>query len=578
MIIDLLSVTHVLIAAVLGGVAVLGWTRIQSPAVDFFGVTAGVGAIGGLFLAAGFFTRSVDLIFAATVTLGLLLPVPWAAFTFDYTGMEQLVSDRVISLLAAPVALGLGATLLVFGPQIVSGFEPWSAIGPGPLATAGRTFLNVTQWLALLYAGGLMLAGSALLVWTFQRYAHLDQTTGIALGTFGTVSWLSTLFGIQLNSISTLALGSTLAIGLGTSAATGVALVGPSPLFERVPAAGNIGPTTVVENLEDLVVVTDEDGRILELNPTTRRRLDVSAGEVLGFEIEDVVGMSLETIREEQTLALEAPGGRVVFEPSISELTDRHDHLLGYAVVLRDMTERTVRRQRLRVLNRVLRHNLRNNMTAIMTQASLIQSRASEETISDGANSVIESSEELLALSEKARDADDVFIGLEGDEGDEGDTSLGSLVTTALESVTDSYPELIYQVDVPENIVVEGPERLLWMAVQNLIENAAEHNDSDQPEVTISAEYAPDEPYQLQLRVMDNGPGIPTEERQVIETGNETQLHHGSGIGLWIVRWSVTLLNGVMAFEERDPHGTIVTLSLPSAQVRSDRQSAVTAG
>jgi len=44
--------------------------------------------------------------------------------------------------------------------------------------------------------------------------------------------------------------------------------------------------------------------------------------------------------------------------------------------------------------------------------------------------------------------------------------------------------------------------------------------------------------------------------------GTETPLRHGSGIGLWIVKWGIDHLGGRISFAEREPQGTTVTVAV----------------
>ena len=64
----------------------------------------------------------------------------------------------------------------------------------------------------------------------------------------------------------------------------------------------------------------------------------------------------------------------------------------------------------------------------------------------------------------------------------------------------------------------------------------------------------------MEVRVADDGPGIPAAEVNVLERGYETPLEHGSGLGLWIVNWIVTESGGGISFDENDPRGSVVTL------------------
>ena len=63
------------------------------------------------------------------------------------------------------------------------------------------------------------------------------------------------------------------------------------------------------------------------------------------------------------------------------------------------------------------------------------------------------------------------------------------------------------------------------------------------------------------IAVSDDGPGISGHELSVLERGEETPLSHGSGIGLWLVRWATTTLGGDLAFDTSD--GTTATVRLP---------------
>jgi sensor histidine kinase regulating citrate/malate metabolism len=67
----------------------------------------------------------------------------------------------------------------------------------------------------------------------------------------------------------------------------------------------------------------------------------------------------------------------------------------------------------------------------------------------------------------------------------------------------------------------------------------------------------------VEITVADDGPGIDPAEYDVLDRGTETPLRHGSGIGLWIVKWGVDHLGGRISFDERDPAGTLVTVAVP---------------
>jgi signal transduction histidine kinase len=67
------------------------------------------------------------------------------------------------------------------------------------------------------------------------------------------------------------------------------------------------------------------------------------------------------------------------------------------------------------------------------------------------------------------------------------------------------------------------------------------------------------------VTVSDNGPSIPRHELEVIEQREETDLAHGSGIGLWLIYWATSAVRGDVSFE-RTASGTRVTLEFPAVE------------
>lgn len=278
--------------------------------------------------------------------------------------------------------------------------------------------------------------------------------------------------------------------------------------------------------------------------------------------MEELLHTSVTDLQDAVTVELESADGRTLFEPTVSRLTDQHDQLIGYAVVLRDVTARVTRQQRLEVFNRVLRHNLRKDMNVINGHAELIHSRANDPVIDDSAESIQRSGQELAELSRRAREAEKV---LNIDETIPQETPLSPIVEDIFAAAESDHDVDSVDYDISEDIVVETAKKPLQLALTHLVENAIEYNDNADPEVWVSADYSPDERYPLRISVADNGPGIPEQEFETVEMGGETPLQHGTGIGLWIVRWVITNLGGKLEFAERHPTGTVVSLYLPAA-------------
>ncbi|MBP1924124.1 signal transduction histidine kinase, partial [Halorubrum alkaliphilum] len=98
-------------------------------------------------------------------------------------------------------------------------------------------------------------------------------------------------------------------------------------------------------------------------------------------------------------------------------------------------------------------------------------------------------------------------------------------------------------------------------AIEELLTNAVIHNDSENPHVRVNLAV---EGSWGTLSVRDNGPGVPEFDRDVLESGGAIEtLSHGSGLGLWLVYWTVNHSGGKIHVDEREPRGTEITIWFP---------------
>lgn len=218
------------------------------------------------------------------------------------------------------------------------------------------------------------------------------------------------------------------------------------------------------------------------------------------------------------------------------------------------------RERRLSVLNRVLRHNLQNDMTVIQGHAQLIPDLEDRERREQTADTILRKSEGLVDHGKKARQLETI---MENAEDPPAKQDVVRKVQNQLSEYSSEYPDVTVGTDLPEAAWVSAVSGIEF-GIDSLIENAFEHNTSDDPEVTVSVR---EEDTEVVIEVADNGPGIPEHEREVITgEGEETSLEHGSGIGLWLAFWAAEKSGGSLAFPEPDGDGGVAEIRLPSAE------------
>lgn len=202
------------------------------------------------------------------------------------------------------------------------------------------------------------------------------------------------------------------------------------------------------------------------------------------------------------------------------------------------------------VLNRVLRHNIRNSVTVIRGRAEHLIEQSPDAT---DAQPIIGEAEQLIDLSEKARVLESVIV----EEFDRVETGLEGLLQRVVQQTTDEYPEASITVADPESVSL-AVRPSLERALCELLENAVKHTETE-PRVTVTVESIPNA---VQIRIEDNGPGLPDIEHQALTEGIETPLAHGSGLGLWLTYWIVTSHDGTIDVTA-SKDGTEMTVELP---------------
>ena len=510
----------------------LGVLGVGTVAAIGVGVEIGFGGIGWL-----------GVLYAAV----LLTPIPWIAFVAEFTGRGGLLGSRRLVLLSAPLLVGV---VITFAPIFVDSTGPAFLVGT----------LTV-----FFYGVMLVFVGAALLIRTTYLYAHLSVVQGVTPAIALAEPWFFLTVLFQQIGLST-----ELGVGIGTvGMAVTTGLLAASVLWlgllETAAAAGNVGTETVVEEIDQMVVVVDDDRRIVTLNHAATDTLGLAHSEGLGAKLDTVLGHTLDSLRENRTVDLFTATGYRTFEAGVSTLSDQHGREFGAVITLADVTEREIRAGQLRVLNRVLRHNLRNEM-------DVIHALAGNDGVPEGIGRRIKATaNELLETSERAREAEQL---METSSVTLSPVDVGGLTASIVADVRDRYPEVTIEESAPDDRTIHTDRRILTYVLSNLIENAAEHNDGDTPEVSVTVESGKRDGAELvDIAVADNGPGIGDRERQVIEAGEETELRHGSGLGLWTAKWGTRILGGTLRFDPNSPRGTVVSVTLP---VRSDRSVATT--
>jgi len=126
--------------------------------------------------------------------------------------------------------------------------------------------------------------------------------------------------------------------------------------------------------------------------------------------------------------------------------------------------------------------------------------------------------------------------------------------------------------ELQPNIWMEGDKLTLQIILSNLVENAAKYAPKNS---TIFVKLFVNQQQELKLQVIDEGPGIPDDEKSRIfmkfyRIGNEnTRKSKGSGLGLFLTAKIVEQHHGYIAVEDNKPTGSCFEITWTEFSVQT---------
>lgn len=112
------------------------------------------------------------------------------------------------------------------------------------------------------------------------------------------------------------------------------------------------------------------------------------------------------------------------------------------------------------------------------------------------------------------------------------------------------------------DLIILGNRTALSGALQNMIQNSL-HIKPENAKITISASLNERDPDEIELKVTDNGPGIPVESFAHIFEPFYTTKSQGTGLGLAVVKSVIQAHKGRVHARNKLEGGAMFTLTLP---------------
>jgi K+-sensing histidine kinase KdpD len=143
---------------------------------------------------------------------------------------------------------------------------------------------------------------------------------------------------------------------------------------------------------------------------------------------------------------------------------------------------------------------------------------------------------------------------------------LSDVVSAAVQAFSVRFPNRTMVSDIEPERYLQGELLLLQMLVNNLLDNANKYSPKSKP-IQVGLQQTDT---LLTLRIVDEGPGIPEEEKKKVfekfyRVGSETtRTAKGSGLGLYLCKRIALDHNGDIKATDNSPAGSIFTVDFKS--------------
>jgi PAS domain S-box-containing protein len=268
-----------------------------------------------------------------------VIPIPWLAFTLQYTGQDRSLTRRNLILLGI---VPLVMMIVVWTDNL----HHWFRTRVIMILVADRFLVmepthGVAFWVFVAYAYPLILLGAGLLLRYLLRSPGVIRAQAIAIV-------IGTLAPLSANALSIFDLIPIQGIDLTPFAfvITGVTMgwaLFRFQLLDVVPIARD----RIIEGMRDGVIVLDSRKRIVDLNHAAQELLDLSAAQVIGHASRDVLASwpelaeyAHDIVEAHAEITLNQGAAQRFFDLRISPLQDIGGRSAGRLIVLRDISAR----------------------------------------------------------------------------------------------------------------------------------------------------------------------------------------------------------------------------------------------
>jgi PAS domain S-box-containing protein len=239
-------------------------------------------------------------------------------------------------------------------------------------------------------------------------------------------------------------------------------------------------------------------------------------------------------------------------------------HYVGFQqdVTDRKRAEETLEteRDRLALLNQIVRHDIRNDMAVALGWGGELADRLGDDD-ADAFERIMTAATHTKELTEAVGDLAKI-LGTTDPELEP--VALDDVLRTEIERVRSNFDYRSEGIDIRGDddlpAVTVTATAILSSVFGNILDNAVFHNDEAEVRIDVDVTVTDET---VVVRIADNGPGVPdSRKREVFGRGEKGLESPGSGLGLYLVDNLVETYGGRVWIEDNEPKGAVFCVEL----------------
>lgn len=337
-----------------------------------------------------------------------------------------------------------------------------------------------------------------------------------------------------------------------------IALV-KSDFYSVIPGLHTLGWSYISDIIDVGVCITNLDGDIVESND----KFDTEFSE--GKSWVNVSDVPILEVGEDELDGELVEYNREYYSVSRQELQDNQGQVVGFVFTVDNVTELMDYQQQVQVLNRFLRHNLRNSLSVVLLSVERFttvdaKTQEGEELIDRNVNRITNNVNQLLSMSEATGTVQDSVR----------DSTIVSrdaktLIESSIQRLSLDISNVEFEYDVPEGLEVSVTQNF-EIAIEQVVKNSIDHSiDEENVVISFVAERIESE-NMCCLRIEDDGPGMQNDAiesfRHELLSEEEDQLKHGVGLGFGLAKWLAIQSDGDFRIDDSVENGAAVEFYL----------------